>query len=311
MSAHLKDYVIDTEGLCLKYKGKLALDHLTLRLPRGGIHAFVGANGAGKSSLFRVLLGFEPATAGTARVLGHDCGELTPELRGRIGFVNEEHTLPGWMRVRDLMRMQQRHYAQADPRRWNGERYEEVLCHFNVLPEQRVSQLSRGERAGLNLALALAQSPELLILDEPTLGLDVVAKRVFLDALMPAAEQATIVYCSHQMDEIERVADNLVILERGRLRYMSGPDDFCGRVQLWVAEFPFKTPEVRELEGVLQVQQLDGLTHIVTFDQIEPAAFEARLKLLGARRVQAMPLGLDRAVNAFLSHGHAGARRAA
>jgi ABC-2 type transport system ATP-binding protein len=78
-----------------------------------------------------------------------------------------------------------------------------------------------------------------------------------------------------------------------------------------VAEFPFKAPEVRELEGVLQVQQLDGLTHIVTFDQSEPAAFEARLKLLGARRVQAMPLGLDRAVNAFLSHGHAGARRAA
>jgi ABC-2 type transport system ATP-binding protein len=313
MSDHLSDYVIDTEALCLKYKGKLALDHLTLRLPRGGVHAFVGANGAGKSSLFRVLLGFEPANAGTARVLGHDCASLTPALRGRIGFVNEEHTLPGWMRVRDLMRMQQRHYEQPGAQRWNGARYDEVLCHFNVLPGQRVGQLSRGERAGLNLALALAQSPELLILDEPTLGLDVVAKRAFLEALLQASvdDGSTIVYCSHQMDEIERVADNLVILERGQLRTMSGPDDFCGRVQLWVAEFPFKSPEVRALEGVLQVQQLDGLTHIVTFDQHDGAAFEARLKLLGARRVQAMPLGLDRAVNAFLSHGHAGARRAA
>lgn len=308
----MSDHVIDTDGLCLRYKGKLALDHLSLRLPRGGIHAFVGANGAGKSSLFRVLLGFEPPTAGTARVLGHDCVRLTPALRGRIGFVNEEHTLPGWMRVRDLMRMQQRHYVQAGGR-WNGERYDEVLSHFNVLPEQRVGQLSRGERAGLNLALALAQSPELLILDEPTLGLDVVARRAFLDAMLQASidDGSTIVYCSHQMDEIERVADNLVILERGRLRTMSGPDDFCGRVQLWVAEFPFKAPELRELAGVLQVQQLDGLTHVVTFDQQDGAAFEARLKLLGARRVQSMPLGLDRAVNAFLSHGHAGARRAA
>jgi ABC-2 type transport system ATP-binding protein len=217
------------------------------------------------------------------------------------------------MRVRDLMRMQQRHYEQAHPARWNGARFDEVLSHFNVLPEQRVGQLSRGERAGLNLALALAQSPELLILDEPTLGLDVVAKRAFLEAMLESSvdDGSTIVYCSHQMDEIERVADNLVILERGRLRYMSGPDDFCERVQLWVAEFPFKTPEVRELDGVLQVQQLDGLTHVVTFDQVDAAAFEARLKLLGARRVQAMPLGLDRAVNAFLSHGHAGARRAA
>jgi ABC-2 type transport system ATP-binding protein len=309
----MSDYVIDTDGLCLQYKGKLALDHLTLRLPRGGIHAFVGANGAGKSSLFRVLLGFEPATSGAARVLGHDSASLSPALRGRIGFVNEEHTLPGWMRVRELMRMQQRHYESAHPQRWNGERYDEVLSHFNVLPEQRVAQLSRGERAGLNLALALAQSPELLILDEPTLGLDVVAKRAFLEAMLQSSvdDGSTIVYCSHQMDEIERVADNLVILERGRLRYMSGPDDFCGRVQLWVAEFPFKAPEVRELPGVLQVQLLDGLTHVVTFDQQDGSAFEARLKLLGARRVQTMPLGLDRAVNAFLSHGHAGARRAA
>jgi ABC-2 type transport system ATP-binding protein len=309
----MSDYVIDTDALCLRYKGKMALDHLSLKLPRGGIHAFVGANGAGKSSLFRVLLGFEPIGSGSARVLGHDCGQLTPEVRGRIGFVNEEHTLPGWMRVRDLVRMQQRHYLQAGRQRWNGERYEEVLCHFNVLPGQRVSQLSRGERAGLNLALALAQSPELLILDEPTLGLDVVAKRAFLEALLQSSidDGSTIVYCSHQMDEIERVADNLVILERGRLRTMSGPDDFCGRVQLWVADFPFKAPEVRELPGVLQVQQLDGLSHIVTFDQIDGTAFEARLKLLGARRVQTMPLGLDRAVNAFLSHGHAGARRAA
>ena len=309
----MSDYVIDTDGLCLSYKGKLALDRLSLRLPRGGIHAFVGANGAGKSSLFRVLLGFEPPSAGSARVLGHDCRRLTPALRGRIGFVNEEHTLPGWMRVRELMRMQQRHYTQAGGGLWNDARYEEVLSHFNVLPDQRVVQLSRGERAGLNLALALAQGPELLILDEPTLGLDVVAKRAFLEAMLQASidDGSTIVYCSHQMDEIERVADNLVILERGQLRYMSGPDDFCGRVQLWVVEFPFKAPELRDLPGVLQVQQLDGLTHVVTFDQQDGAGFEARLKLLGARRVQSMPLGLDRAVNAFLSHGHAGARRAA
>jgi ABC-2 type transport system ATP-binding protein len=313
MNEHPSEFVIDTDELCLQYRGKLALNRLSLRLPRGGIHAFVGANGAGKSSLFRVLLGFEPLTSGSARVLGHDCGRLTPELRGRIGFVNEEHTLPGWMRVRDLMRMQQRHYEQGGRQRWNGARFDEVLSHFNVLPEQRVGELSRGERAGLNLALALAQSPELLILDEPTLGLDVVAKRAFLDAMLESSidDGSTIVYCSHQMDEIERVADNLVILERGSLRTMSGPDDFCERVQLWVAEFPFKAPAVNELPGVLQVQQLDGLTHIVTFDQQDGAAFEARLKLLGARRVQAMALGLERAVNAFLSHGHAGARRAA
>jgi ABC-2 type transport system ATP-binding protein len=297
----MSDYAIDTEDLCLTYKRKPALDHFTLRLPRGGIHAFVGANGAGKSSLFRVLLGFEPAATGSARILGHDCRRLTPQLRERIGFVNEEHTLPAWMRVRDLTAMQRRQYS-----RWNDTRYDDVLGHFNVEPGQRIGELSRGERAGLNLAMALAQGPELLILDEPTLGLDVVAKRAFLDALLQGSLDdagATVVYCSHQMDEIERVADNLVILERGRMRYMSGPDDFCDRIRLWVAAFPAKVAEVRQLPGVLQVQVIDHLTHIVVFDQDD--SFGARLKLLGAQSVQSMPLGLDRAVNAFLAHGHA------
>jgi ABC-2 type transport system ATP-binding protein len=298
----MSDYAIDTEDLCLYYKHKPALDHLTLRLPRGGIHAFIGANGAGKSSLFRVLLGFEPASSGSARILGHDCSRLAPALRERIGFVNEEHTLPGWMRVRDLRGMQQRQYP-----RWNDARYDEVLAHFNVDPGQRIGELSRGERAGLNLGIALAQSPELLILDEPTLGLDVVAKRAFLEAMLEVALVGagnTIVYCSHQMEEIERVADNLVILERGRLRCISCPDDFCERVRLWIAEFPGKAADLRQLPGVLQVQTIDQLTHVVAFDQDD--SFGARLKLMGAQSVRAMPLGLDRAVNAFLSHGHAG-----
>jgi ABC-2 type transport system ATP-binding protein len=299
----MSDYAIDCAAVTLQYQHKVALDNLTLRLPRGGIHAFIGANGAGKSSLFRVLLGFAHADSGTAHVLGHDSAHLTPALRQLIGFVNEEHTLPAWMRVAELQHMQQRQYP-----RWNDARYHGVLDHFNVASEQRIGELSRGERAGLNLALALAQCPDLLILDEPTLGLDVVAKRAFLEAVLQGLEDdadATIVYCSHQMDEVERLADNLVILERGRVRCMSAPEDFCGRIRLWAAAFPFTPPDIWALPGVLQVQTIDGVKHIVVFDQDD--TFAARLKLLGAQSVQAMPLGLDRAVNAFLAHGHAGA----
>lgn len=116
------------------------------------------------------------------------------------------------MRVDQLSAMQRRQYPQL-----SDGRYADVVRNFNVLPDQKIAQLSRGERAGVNLALALAlalaQAPELLILDEPTLGLDVVAKRAFLEALMftNMNDESTIVFCSHQMEEIERIADNLII----------------------------------------------------------------------------------------------------
>jgi len=294
------DSIIETRALTKRYGRKLALDRLDLAIPRGRVHAIVGANGAGKSTLFRILLGFMPPSAGEARILGKDSQQLTPQDRARIGFVNEEHTLPNWMRVSQVVAMQRHQYG-----RWNQQAFDGVIGHYHVLPEQKVGQLSRGERAGFNLALALAQGPELLVLDEPTLGLDVVAKRAFLESLLysNAADDCTVIYCSHQMEEIERVADNLIILERGQLRHMSAPEDFTARVSHWVADVPFKGPDPRSVPGLLEAQRLDGLHHYLVLDQ--DASFERFLREAGARNVQSMPVSLDRAVNAFLAKNHA------
>jgi ABC-2 type transport system ATP-binding protein len=294
------DYVIETRALCKRYGSKLALDTLDLAITPGHIHAIVGANGAGKSTLFRILLGFLPPSSGSARILGRDSQRLTPADRGRIGFVNEEHTLPGWMRVSAVTVMQRRQYP-----RWNQRAFDEVIGHYHVLPEQKVGQLSRGERAGFNLALTLAQGPELLVLDEPTLGLDVVAKRAFLESLMysSVAEACTVIYCSHQMEEIERVAENLIILERGRLAHMSAPEAFCARVSHWVADIPFAGPPPASVPGLLEVQRIDGLHHYLVLDQDE--SFGTFLRGAGARSVQGMPVSLDRAVNGFLAKNHA------
>jgi ABC-2 type transport system ATP-binding protein len=296
----MTDFVIETRRLSKRYGAKLALRQLDLQVPRGHIHAIVGANGAGKSTLFRILLGFLAPSAGEARILGRDCGRLTPDDRSRIGFVNEEHTLPAWMQVDAVTAAQRRLYP-----RWKQPLFEEVLGHYHVLPTQKISELSRGERAGLNLALALAQGPELLVLDEPTLGLDVVAKRAFLEALMYSntGDDCTVVYCSHQMDEIERVADNLIILEQGELRTMSAPEEFVSRVTYWVADIPFKGPDPRTVPGLLQVQRIDGLHHYLVLDQDE--GFAEFLRAAGARSINTMPVGLDRAVNGYLAKNHA------
>jgi len=294
----MNSYVIETENLNLRYGQKMALDNLSLKICRGGVHAFIGANGAGKSSLFRLLLGFETPSGGSARILDQDCTALTPEVRARIGFVNEEHTLPAWMRVDEVTRMQRNQYAG-----WKQVRYEEVLRNFNVQPSQKVRELSRGERAGVSLALALGQNPELLVLDEPTLGLDMVAKRTLLESLMYSDEgqDSTIIYCSHQMEEIERIADHLVIIERGRLRHMSEPDELCSRVRMWAAEFP---PEVDtgKLPGLLELQQIDGISHLLMLDS--PAGFDAQLGGMGARNITSSPVSLGRAVSGMLATGH-------
>lgn len=297
----MTEMVIQTRALSKHFGRKWALAEFSLSVEQGGIHAVVGSNGAGKSTLFRILLGLQSPTRGQATILGHDCQSLTPEVRGRIGYVNEEHTLPGWMTVKDVKSMQKSIYPL-----WDEDVYRKVADHFDVAGKQQVAALSRGERAGFNLAMALAQKPEILILDEPTLGLDIVAKRAFLESLLFSASgdmggQSTIIYCSHQMDEVERVADRLIIMERGRLRIHASPEEFLTRVSCWTAV-------ATQLDGplvhpaILSQRLIDDQIHLYVFDNSQN--FDKELQLAGARSIHRGTVSLDQAVNAFLAKNH-------
>jgi len=293
------DYCIETEGLTKRFGKKMALKDFTLGIGRGGIHAIVGSNGAGKSTLFRILLGVTTPTRGTASLLGEDSRLLSPAVRGRVGYVNEEHTLPLWMTAQQITNQQRSFYPS-----WNQAIYDQVIGYFDVDPNQKVSGLSRGERAGLNLSMALAQAPDVLILDEPTLGLDVVARQSFLEALMFTETEAntTIIYCSHQMEEIERVADRLIIMEKGTLQNNSSPDDFVGRISYWIGDFANGLPAKNTLPGFLTARTIDGQHHILVADQDD--TFGQVLKNNGAQTVTKAPVNLERAVNAFLTKNH-------
>ena len=296
----MTDYIIETQVLTKRFGKKLALNNFDLQIPCGGIHALIGANGAGKSTLFRILLGFESPTAGKAQVLGMDSEELTPEMRGRIGYVNEEHTLPTWMTAIEVTNMQRNLYPN-----WNQEIYETVIGNFDVDPNQKVGGLSRGERAGLNLSMALAQSPTLLILDEPTLGLDVVAKQAFLEALMHTETDinTTVIYCSHQMEEIERVAENLIIIEKGIVIYTASPDDFCERISYWICDFEKGLPDIETIPGMLSVKKIEDQYHVMTADQ-DIAEFKDYLESVGAENSIQAPVNLDKAINSVLAKNH-------
>ena len=299
----MSEFCVSTKNLTKQFGKKLALNNFTLNIPQGGIHAIVGSNGAGKSTLFRLLLGFDTPTSGSCTLLGEASDQISATVRGQVGYVNEEHTLPGWMKVAAVKELQQSFYPN-----WNHDIYNKVISYFDVDPKQKVSGLSRGERAGFNLSMALAQRPSLLILDEPTLGLDVVARQSFLEALMFAEteEVMTTIYCSHQMEEVERIAEQLIIMEKGRLINNSTPEDFCARVSCWIADWDdinsITSNKETDIPGLLSYREIDGQQHILVVDQGDD--FGDFLQGQGAQDIDRLSVNLERAVNAFLTTNH-------
>ena len=203
--------VIQTRGLTKYFGAKPAVYNLNLEVPRGCVLAFLGRNGSGKTTTIRMLLGLLEPTRGEGSILGHDIRALPPEARARIGYLTEEHQLYGWMSVKECGGFQSQFYP-----RWNEKIFRGVIGHFSLKPAARVKDLSRGERAGLCLGLTLAPEPELLILDDPAMGLDPVARRSLVESMIYLTRRSdrTIFFSSHQLADVERVADYIAVLDR-------------------------------------------------------------------------------------------------
>ena len=170
------EYAIQTENIVKYFDGRRVLDGIDLKVPQGGIYGLLGRNGAGKTTIIRILLGLEPATRGRAIVLGASSWQLPVSVLGQIGYVAEGHNLIPNYSVRRIAELYRNLSAK-----WNEQFFRRLIETFRLPMERKVSQLSRGMRAQLNLSLAMATEPKLLILDDPTLGLDTVARRQFLE----------------------------------------------------------------------------------------------------------------------------------
>jgi ABC-2 type transport system ATP-binding protein len=176
----MTETVLETEGLTKYYGSTLAVDHLNMRIPRGCICGFVGRNGAGKTTAIKLMLGLLKPTAGSSRLLGCDSAALTPAIRQRIGYVTEGHRLFRWMSISELEKFQRAFF----PKQWDDKFFADMIEYFNLPKKRKIKHLSIGERAQVSLALALAPNPELLIMDDPTLGLDAAIRRQFLEGMI-------------------------------------------------------------------------------------------------------------------------------
>ncbi|MBW8873497.1 MAG: ABC transporter ATP-binding protein [Acidobacteria bacterium] len=202
------------EGLTVRYGERLALDSVSLTVPERSVYALLGRNGAGKSSLVRCLLGEQKPAAGRVSLLGRNVWTERAAILKDVGVVPEEPNMPPAMSARQIARFCSRLYP-----RWDAAGVEARLKRFRVPAETPFGRLSKGQKGQVALTLALASAPRLLVLDDPTLGLDAVARKaVFEELIGELADRGTTVFItSHDLAGVERIADRVAVLRQGEL----------------------------------------------------------------------------------------------
>jgi ABC-2 type transport system ATP-binding protein len=282
--------VVETVGLRKSYAGVEALAGLDLQVPAGSLFGFLGRNGAGKTTTIKLLLGMARPSAGQARVfsLAADSPTDSIEIRRRTGFVSEDKGLYESMTVDEMIRFT----APFFPR-WRADLEQRYRKKFELPAERRVKELSRGLRTRLALLLALCRGAELLILDEPTSGLDPAMAEEVLQALVShvASEATSVFFSSHQISEVDQIADRVAILERGRVRVSGLLDDLregFRRIQLVfdgdAPDAAFRSP------GVARVRRKGRVMSVLASSGAEAVAQEARA--LQPRSLDVVPVTL-------------------
>lgn len=291
----MNPFVIETDRLTRYFGSACAVDQVSLAVPRGAVCALLGRNGSGKTTLVRMLLGMLEPTRGSGKILDQDIQRLSNQTRAKIGYIAEGHPLIDWMRVKDLESFQKNFYPN-----WDAHLFGKVIDHFALTPRARANHLSRGQRAGLSLALVLATRPELLIMDDPALGLDPVARRTLLEAMILMTRDAghTIFFTSHELNDVERVADYLAIIDRSVLRVCCPMELFRERIKRYRLTFAGNVPAMANMLGLLEARQ-DGRTmNLLLMDGEDRAS--ARLAALSPVNVEEMLVILEDAIMAYL-----------
>ncbi|GGM88292.1 ABC transporter ATP-binding protein [Dactylosporangium sucinum] len=243
-----------------RFGDTLALDRVSFDIPEGGVVGLLGPNGAGKSTLLSLLVGLRRPTSGTVELLGGDPRD--PANRRRIGVTPQETSLPSTLRVRECVEFVAAHHPDPVPT-------DELLDRFGLadLAKRQTGGLSGGQRRRLAVALAFVGRPTLVFLDEPTTGLDVEARRSLWDVVRDYATRNTVVLTSHYLEEIEALADRVVVLGQGRIL----ADDTVAAIRgiVGIHRVSLRADDLPPLPGVVSVERTDGRTSLLTTDADE------------------------------------------
>jgi ABC-2 type transport system ATP-binding protein len=263
----MSEIVLQAHGLTKYFKDKPAVNHLDIKIPKGCVCGFLGRNGAGKTTAIRMLIGLLRPTVGSCSVLGCDSQFLTPKIRQRIGYVTEGHRLYKWMKIGELEKFQRAFF----PNQWDSKLFGEMIEYFDLSRKQKIKNLSNGQRAQVSLALTLAPNPELLIMDDPTLGLDVAIRRQFLEGVIHliTRQGRTILFSSHILADVERIADRIIVIDKGALKADCTMEQFRNAIQKFVITFDKQIPADVNIEGAICCRSDGNLLEITVVNTAE------------------------------------------
>lgn len=240
--------ILRIENLTKSFGQKTVLNDFDLALGEGSVYGLLGKNGEGKTTLCRIILGVIPWDKGEVTYKGNRMGFNRPAYKKEVGFIPEESIFFGWMTIGELLSFNSAFYP-----RWSVQKADDLVRRFSLEKKLKIKNLSRGMKLKLGLILALASSPELLILDDPTSGLDVPTRHDFLKDIIQEILEAgtTILFSSHMVHELEGIIDHLGILHHGRLILQDNFEAAKNKAKKIRLIFDGSVPDNMELKGIL------------------------------------------------------------
>lgn len=267
--------VISCKNLTHYYGKRLIYKDLSFNVPKGRILGLLGKNGTGKTTTINILNGYLKPKSGECLIFGRDVQNMEPSLRRNIGLLIEGHIQYSFMNIRQI----EKFYASFYPK-WKKEAFYELVGKLKITPTQRISRMSCGQRSQIALGLILAQDPELLILDDFSLGLDPGYRRLFVNYLREyaRAEQKTVFLTSHIIQDMERLIDDCIIMDYGRIMIQQPVKELLGSVK----RYEFTVPDRYEPNGYSGFYYPSKIrNHVETFSFFSEKEAEEKLKSLG------------------------------
>lgn len=279
---------ITIEHFTRRFGRSVAVDDVSLNVPRGSIFGLLGRNGAGKSTTIRTLMNLLPPTSGRLTVLGLDASTDALRIRQRVGYVPEEPKYYEWMTVEEILA-----FNAAFHESWDAHHAASLLKRLEVPCGRRLRELSLGTRAKVGLTMALGARPEILIMDDPTSGLDAVVRQEFLETIIAEVqgEGGTVFFSSHLIHEMERVADEVAIMDRGRVVACAPLERLKTQTRKFRAVYPEAPPDRFAMPGLIRVERAPHQA-VLTVSECGPATVQ-QVRDTGAETVEVLDLSLE------------------